>query len=97
MPRMTVLAWLDQFVPLCAEQASGDIDADGHDELVVAVSYFFDREYYDDAVRPAVDSPFFPRMLGATSCSAAVQQCINLQVDVATRKLSTLNTSSADI
>ena len=30
----------------------GDIDADGHDELVVAASYFFDREYYDDPVRP---------------------------------------------
>eukprot|EP00882_Tetradesmus_deserticola_P027871 GHRQ01031008.1.p1 GENE.GHRQ01031008.1~~GHRQ01031008.1.p1 ORF type:complete len:351 (+),score=164.28 GHRQ01031008.1:777-1829(+) len=25
-----------------------DIDADSHDELVVAVSYFFDKEYYDD-------------------------------------------------
>uniref|UniRef100_A0A7S0RKX6 DEX1 C-terminal domain-containing protein n=1 Tax=Chlamydomonas leiostraca TaxID=1034604 RepID=A0A7S0RKX6_9CHLO len=24
-----------------------DIDADGHEELVVAVSYFYDREYYD--------------------------------------------------
>ena len=34
----------------------GDIDADGHDELVVAASYFFDREYYDDPVRlPAPD------------------------------------------
>ena len=28
-----------------------DIDGDGHDELVVAASYFFDREYYDDPVR----------------------------------------------
>ena len=28
-----------------------DIDGDGHDELVVAVSYFFDREYYDNPVR----------------------------------------------
>ncbi len=25
----------------------GDIDDDGHEELVVAVSYFFDREYYE--------------------------------------------------
>ena len=32
--------------------AIGDIDADGHDELVVAVSYFFDQEYYSDPVRP---------------------------------------------
>lgn len=31
--------------------AIGDIDGDGHDELVVAVSYFYDREYYDDVVR----------------------------------------------
>jgi hypothetical protein len=31
--------------------AIGDIDADGHDELVVAVSYFFDQEYYGDPVR----------------------------------------------
>ncbi|GIL56325.1 hypothetical protein Vafri_11699 [Volvox africanus] len=28
--------------------AIADIDGDGHDELVVAVSYFYDREYYDD-------------------------------------------------
>ena len=26
-----------------------DIDKDGVDELIVAASYFFDREYYDDA------------------------------------------------
>jgi len=31
--------------------AIGDIDGDGHDELVVAASYFFDREYYDDVVQ----------------------------------------------
>ncbi|PNH12688.1 hypothetical protein TSOC_000387 [Tetrabaena socialis] len=28
--------------------AIADIDGDGHDELVVATSYFYDREYYDD-------------------------------------------------
>jgi hypothetical protein len=28
--------------------AIADIDGDGRDELVVAVSYFFDREYYDE-------------------------------------------------
>ncbi|EFJ48005.1 hypothetical protein VOLCADRAFT_117761 [Volvox carteri f. nagariensis] len=28
--------------------AIADIDGDGHDELVLAVSYFYDREYYDD-------------------------------------------------
>ena len=31
--------------------AVGDLDGDGHDELIVGVSYFFDREYYDDVVR----------------------------------------------
>jgi hypothetical protein len=36
--------------------AIGDIDADGHDELVVAVSYFFDQEYYSDPVRPLASS-----------------------------------------
>lgn len=28
--------------------AIADIDADGNDELVIAVSYFYDAEYYDD-------------------------------------------------
>ncbi|KAI8463690.1 MAG: hypothetical protein J3K34DRAFT_397072 [Monoraphidium minutum] len=28
--------------------AIADIDGDGHDELVLAVSYFFDKDYYDD-------------------------------------------------
>jgi len=28
--------------------AIADIDADGHDELVIAVSYFYDKDYYDD-------------------------------------------------
>jgi hypothetical protein len=28
--------------------AIADIDNDQHDELVVAVSYFYDKEYYDD-------------------------------------------------
>lgn len=30
--------------------AIGDIDGDGHDELVVAASYFYDQEYYDRPV-----------------------------------------------
>lgn len=44
----------------------GDIDADGRDELVVATTYFFDREYYDRPVSishaPQVrkDLPFAP-------------------------------------
>lgn len=28
----------------------GDIDGDGREELVVAATYFFDREYYDRPV-----------------------------------------------
>jgi hypothetical protein len=31
--------------------AIADIDGDGNDELVVAVSYFFDRQYYEKEVR----------------------------------------------
>ena len=27
-----------------------DIDADGRDEIVIAATYFFDREYYDKPV-----------------------------------------------
>ena len=38
----------------------GDLDGDGHDELVVAASYFFDREYYDDPVRPVPWNPSNP-------------------------------------
>jgi hypothetical protein len=38
--------YLDPHI-LCTPSIA-DIDGDGRDELVVAVSYFFDREYYDD-------------------------------------------------
>lgn len=38
--------YLDAHI-LCTP-AIADIDADQHDELVVAVSYFYDKEYYDD-------------------------------------------------
>lgn len=31
--------------------AIADIDGDGVEELVVAVSYFFDRQYYEKEVR----------------------------------------------
>lgn len=33
--------------------AIADIDADGHEELVLAVSYFYDAEYYDDPAHAA--------------------------------------------
>ena len=36
-----------------ATPAIGDLDGDGVDELVVPVSYFFDREYYAQEVRAA--------------------------------------------
>ena len=29
--------------------AIADIDGDGHDELVISVSYFYDSEYYADS------------------------------------------------
>ena len=38
--------WIDPHI-LCTP-AIADIDGDGHDELVVSVSYFFDKEYYDE-------------------------------------------------
>jgi len=41
----------------------GDIDGDGHDELVVAASYFFDREYYDDPVRSWLPGQIIQRSL----------------------------------
>ena len=37
--------------------AAGDIDGDGNEELVVAVSYFFDREYYDQPVSLTAFAP----------------------------------------
>lgn len=48
--------------------AIGDIDADGHEELVVAASYFFDRDYYDAPVKLLTEqlldglSPSHPRV-----------------------------------
>jgi hypothetical protein len=38
--------WIDPHI-LCTP-AIADLDGDGHDELVVSVSYFFDKEYYDE-------------------------------------------------
>jgi len=35
---------------ILATPAIADIDGDGSEELVVAVSYFFDRQYYEDEV-----------------------------------------------
>lgn len=39
-------AFVDSHI-LCTP-AIADIDGDGTDELVVSVSYFFDRDYYDN-------------------------------------------------
>ena len=39
-----------------ATPAIGDLNGDGHEELVVGVSWFFDREYYEDPVRPLLHS-----------------------------------------
>lgn len=35
---------------ILATPAIADVDGDGSEELVVAVSYFFDRQYYEDEV-----------------------------------------------
>ena len=40
--------WVDPHI-LCTP-AIADIDSDGVDEMVVAVSYYFDRAYYDSEV-----------------------------------------------
>jgi FG-GAP repeat len=40
--------WVDAHL-LCTPTIA-DIDGDGQDELVVAASYYYDREYYDDPV-----------------------------------------------
>lgn len=42
--------WLRLDAHIMATPAIGDINGDGHDALVVAVSWFFDREYYEDPV-----------------------------------------------
>lgn len=36
---------------IMATPALGDIDGDGVEEIVIAVSYFFDVDYYADPVR----------------------------------------------
>jgi hypothetical protein len=43
--------WVDAHI--LATPAIGDIDGDGSEELVVAVSYFYDREYYEKPVGSA--------------------------------------------
>ena len=42
--------WVDPHI-LCTP-AIADIDSDGVEEMVVAVSYYFDRAYYDSEVSP---------------------------------------------
>ena len=44
--------WLDPHI-LCTP-ALADIDGDGHDDLIVAASYFFDRDEYDTHVRSLI-------------------------------------------
>ncbi|KAF5841733.1 hypothetical protein DUNSADRAFT_11513 [Dunaliella salina] len=45
-PYESEFVYVDPHV-LCTPNIA-DIDGDGHEEIVVAVSYFFDREYYDN-------------------------------------------------
>jgi len=52
--------WLHVDAHILATPAIGDLNNDGHDELVVGVSWFYDREYYEDPVRPLSA----PRRLG---------------------------------
>ena len=42
--------WLRLDAHIMATPAIGDLNGDGHEELVVGVSWFFDREYYEDPV-----------------------------------------------
>ncbi|GAX73269.1 hypothetical protein CEUSTIGMA_g723.t1 [Chlamydomonas eustigma] len=41
-------SWVYVDPHLLTTPAMADIDGDGHEELVVAVSYFFDKDYYED-------------------------------------------------
>ena len=57
--------WLRLDAHIMATPAIGDLNGDGHEELVVGVSWFFDREYYEDPVgtfplfyAPASHSPY---------------------------------------
>lgn len=50
-PTTTEYVWVDPHV-LCTP-AIGDLDGDGRDELVVSVSYFFDKEHYDNPAHAA--------------------------------------------
>jgi hypothetical protein len=40
--------WVYVDAHILCTPAIADIDNDQHDELVVAISYFYDKEYYDD-------------------------------------------------
>ena len=44
--------WLDPHI-LCTP-ALADIDGDGHEDLVIAATYFFDRDEYDSQVPPVL-------------------------------------------
>ena len=58
-----------------ATPAIGDLNGDGHEELVVGVSWFFDREYYEDPVGTLLHlyacSPCSPRKSMCSTCVAA--------------------------
>ena len=62
--------WLDPHI-LCTPVLA-DIDQDGHDDLVVAASYFFDRDQYDTPVRRHA---LLCRLVTAHSCTAARHAC----------------------
>lgn len=51
-PHDAVHVYVDAHI-LCTPAPPVDIDGDGHEELVIAVSYFFDKEYYDAPGRAA--------------------------------------------
>jgi hypothetical protein len=55
-----------------------DIDGDGREELVVAVSYFYDREYYDDPAHADEVKGLDISKYIAGGCTARLPACLPL-------------------
>ena len=68
--------WLDPHI-LCTP-ALADMDGDGQDDLVVAASYFFDRDQYDTPVRRPAGTRMVPPASSSSQAVALVPSCVPL-------------------